>query len=102
VTGITLSILINSNTASTNEECLVCRQLETAIVLRVTTVGDGTEPLVYTVDSPQTFYVRPDPSDSTAWVIWQQVDRPSLLRVEGSEAPSVESQSWGGIKGLYR
>jgi hypothetical protein len=83
VTGITLSILINSNTASTNEECLVCRQLETTITLRVATVGDGTEPLIYTVDSPQTFYVQPDPSDSTAWVIWRQVDRPSALKVAG-------------------
>jgi hypothetical protein len=99
VTGITLNIQIGSTMQSTDENCLECQKLETTIVLRVQTVGDGMEPLTYTVDSPQTFYVRPDPSDSTAFVIWRQIDRPSSLK-EGQRA--TESKSWGNVKGLYK
>lgn len=99
VTGITLNIVINSTMPSAIEDCLECQQLETTITLRVATVGDGTEPLIYTVDSPQTFYVRADAADSTKWVIWQQIDRPSQGK---AEPHAVESMSWGNVKGLYR
>jgi hypothetical protein len=77
VTGITLNILVNNEIPSNDEQCLECKQLETTVTLRVATVGDGTEELVFTVDSPQTFYARKDPADTTLWVLWKQIDRPS-------------------------
>lgn len=77
VTGITLNILITNEIQSTIEQCLECKQLETTVTLRVATVGDGTEPLIYTVDSPQTFYARRDEADTTLWVLWRQIDRDS-------------------------
>ena len=100
VTGITLGIVINENLPSTEQDCLVCQQLETTITLRIATVGDGTESLVYTVDSPQTFFVRPDSSDTTELVIWRQIDRPSDYGK--AEPQASENGSWGGIKGLFR
>ena len=77
VTGITLNISITRTGASNLEECLECTEVETFVTLRVETVGDGTEPLTFTVDSPQIFYTRRDPADSTLWVLWRQIDRPS-------------------------
>jgi hypothetical protein len=96
VTGITLNILVNNEDADTS--CVGCRRVESTVTLRIETIGDGTEPLVFTVDSPQTFVVKPDPSDSTKWVILRQIDRPSSLK---AEPQSVESSSWGNIKGLF-
>jgi len=75
VTGITLNLLVNSNNDYLGDDCAGCRQLETTVTLRVATVGDGTEPLIFTVDSPQTFVTKFDPSDSL-WVLFRQIDRP--------------------------
>ncbi|MFN0151590.1 MAG: hypothetical protein ACKVU1_12875 [bacterium] len=75
VTGITLNLLVNSNNDYLGDDCAGCRQLETTVTLRVATVGDGTEPLIFTVDSPQTFVTKLDPSDSL-WVLFRQIDRP--------------------------
>ena len=108
VTGITLNIVIDSDSPSEDEDCVVCKQLETTIALRVSTVVDGTDPeLVLTVDSPQTFFVRPDPNDEAKWVIWKQVDRPSsggkdAVTVSATKLGSSEGTSWGGVKGFYR
>jgi len=103
VTGITLNLQVNNNNEYVGENCAGCRQLETTVTLRVATVGDGTEPLILTVDSPQTFVAKLNTSDSL-WVLWQQIDRPRSAAkgdLEGAET-AVESKSWGEIKGLYR
>jgi len=77
VTGITLNLQVNSNNEYQGEDCVACRQLEATVTLRVATVGDGTEPLIFTVDSPQTFVCKQNlmPTDSL-WVLFRQIDRP--------------------------
>ncbi len=75
VTGITLNLLVNSNNEYLGSDCTGCRELETTVTLRVSTIGDGTEPLIFTVDSPQTFVCKLDLSDSL-WVLFRQKDRP--------------------------
>lgn len=103
VTGITLNLNVNSENAYVGEGCDGCRRLETTVTLRVATIGDGTEPLIYTVDSPQTFVAKQNTADSL-WVLWQQVDRPrSAARAGASSGKSAtESKSWGSIKALFR
>jgi len=103
VTGITLNLQVNSNNEYLGGGCGGCRQLESTVTLRVATIGDGTEPLIYTVDSPQTFIAKQNSTDSL-WVLWQQIDRPRSV-AKGDPATSetaVESKSWGKIKGFYR
>jgi hypothetical protein len=99
VTGITLNMLVVSNTPFMGGGCPDCRTLETVVTLRVATIGDGTEPLIYTVDSPQTFVTAPDPARPGKWILFWQIDRPSSSP-RGSDA-AVESRSWGSIKGLF-
>ncbi|MFN0152087.1 MAG: hypothetical protein ACKVU1_15405 [bacterium] len=103
VTSITLNLAVNANSVYLGQDCVGCRKLETTVTLRVATVGDGTEPLIFTVDSPQTFIAKLNTADSL-WVLWQQIDRPrSAAKTDPSGAGTgVESKSWGEIKGLYR
>ncbi len=103
VTGITLNLQVNANSVYLGQDCVGCRKLETTVTLRVATVGDGTEPLIFTVDSPQTFIAKLNAADSL-WVLWQQIDRPrSAAKADPSGAEtSTESKSWGSVKGLYR
>ncbi|MFN0152086.1 MAG: hypothetical protein ACKVU1_15400 [bacterium] len=103
VTGITLNLLVNANSVYLGQDCVGCRKLETSVTLRVATVGDGTEPLIFTVDSPQTFIAKLNTADSL-WVLWQQIDRPrSAAKTDPSGAETTtESKSWGEVKGLYR
>ena len=96
VTGITLNFVINGELPDTS--CVGCQRIETFVTLRVETVGDGVEPLIFTVDSPQTFVVKPDPSDSTQLVILQQIDRRGNLK---AASLATEGTSWGKIKGLF-
>ncbi|MFN0152090.1 MAG: hypothetical protein ACKVU1_15420 [bacterium] len=109
VTGITLNILVTSNVAYAGSDCDGCRQLETTVTLRVSTIGDGTEPLIFTIDSPQSFVTKPDPADSTLWCLFKQIDRPrSLAKRDGSMTPltdivpATEGTTWGKIKGIFR
>ena len=57
------------------------------------------------VDSPQTFLVGKDPSDTTQWVVVRQVDqsdyRPKVASGDGDTENATESKSWGNIKALY-
>jgi len=103
VTGITLNLLVTANDEFLGDGCDGCRQLETTVTLRVATVGDGTEPLIFTVDSPQTFVAKLNTSDSL-WVLWQQIDRPrsAAKNDAGRAGAATESQTWGGVKGLFR
>lgn len=76
VTGITLNINVTGEVNSTDGGCLECKQLEAIVTLRVSTVVSGPDPeLVLAVDSPQTFYAKKDPADTTLWVLWKQVDK---------------------------
>jgi len=103
VTGVTLNLQVNANSAYPGPDCADCRQIETTVTLRVATIGDGTEPLIFAIDSPQTFVVKPDPANSL-WTLFRQIDRP---RTAATPAPSglamaTESLSWGNLKGLFR
>ncbi|MFN0152088.1 MAG: hypothetical protein ACKVU1_15410 [bacterium] len=104
VTGIALNILVLSNSPYQGDDCIACRELNATVTLRVSTIGDGTEPLIYAVDSPQTFVTKPDPADSTLWCLFRQIDRPRSLakRDAATSATAVESKTWGGLKCLFR
>ncbi|MFN0152085.1 MAG: hypothetical protein ACKVU1_15395 [bacterium] len=103
VTGVTLNLLVYTNNEYLGDNCVGCRQLEAEVALRIATVGDGTEPLTYAIDSPQTFVAKLDPADSL-WVLFRQLDRPRSIPKSGTERsePTVESASWGKIKGIFR
>jgi len=102
VTAITLNLQVNNNNEYVGENCAGCRQLETTVTLRVATIGDGTEPLIFTVDSPQTFVAKLDTADSL-WVLWQQIDRPrsAAQRDLDDAETATEGTTWGRIKGLF-
>lgn len=109
VTGITLNIQVNSNDEYWGLACLGCRILDATVTLRVATTGDGTEPLIFSVDSPQTFVTKPALGDSTLWCILKQIDRRrSLAKHDGSMTPlsdelrATEETTWGKIKGIFR
>jgi hypothetical protein len=96
VISITLNIIISSDLP--DKSCAGCRRVESTITLRVETVVGGPETLVFAIDSPQTFIVKPDPSDSTKLVLLRQIDWPA----DGKTEPlASENGSWGGIKGLF-
>lgn len=110
VTSILLNIQIHSKIAYGGDDCIGCQQMETTVTLRVTTIGDGTEPLIYTVDSPQTFVAKPDPADSALWCLFRQIDRPrSLAKREAltettpfdKDTPATVQTTWGRIKGIF-
>jgi len=102
VTGITLNLQVNSSAAMPDTlGCVECQRLEATVTLRVATVGDGTEPLIFTVDSPQTFIAKKDEADSTRWVLWRQFDRPRSTPLAFGSNRATQSSSWGQIKGLY-
>ncbi len=102
VTGVTLNLLVNSNAAFPDTiGCVSCRLLEATVTLRVATIGDGTEPLIYTVDAPQTFITKKDPADSTKWVLWRQHDLARSQPNAFGKTRAVESKSWGEIKGVF-
>ncbi|MFN0152089.1 MAG: hypothetical protein ACKVU1_15415 [bacterium] len=104
VTGITLNIRIDDKNAYLGDDCIGCYQLETTITLRVATIGDGTEPLIFTVDSPQSFVTKPDPADSTLWCLYRQLDRPRSIAERNATIPATatEGTTWGRLKGLFR
>jgi hypothetical protein len=88
------------------EDCDDCRQLTTSITIRVTTNPPGAdEPLVLVTDSPQVFLVRPDPADTTLWVVFRQLDRSPAPKTSGSDGErgisSNEDRSWGEIKAEF-
>ncbi len=108
VTGITLNILVLSNDPYYADACYGCRLLDATVTLRIATTGDGTEPLIFTVDSPQTFVTKPALGDSTLWCLLKQIDRPrSVAKRDGSmtpfaaEVPAAEQTTWGKIKGIF-
>ncbi|MFN0152091.1 MAG: hypothetical protein ACKVU1_15425 [bacterium] len=107
VTGITVNILVNSNEPYSASDCVGCRQLETTVTLRVATIGDGVEPLIYTVDSPQTFITKFYAADSR-WTVFRQIDVASLRSQRDgmdpplvASAPTTEPGTWGQIKLLF-
>ena len=106
VTGVTVNIVVTDEHEVVASGCDDCRQVETTVTLRVSTIIDGTEDdqLILTVDSPQTFLVGKDPSDTTQWVLVRQVDRSEFGKATiggGGAESAVESRTWGRIKGLY-
>lgn len=104
IKDITLDINIYANDAYEHAGCNGCREIETVITLRVgtneTTAGT---PRVLAVDSPQLFIVKPDPADTTLWVVWRQFDQPQGFKwaTELERAAATEGKSWGQIKGLF-
>jgi hypothetical protein len=75
VTDIVLQILVNANLPYSGVDCPDCREMQTSVALRVDL--DESVPRELRVDSPQTFVVTKDPSDSTQWVLYRQFDRQS-------------------------
>lgn len=110
VGDIALDILASTDQpADSLDACESCRRVEATITLRVTTNPQSTDPLIFAVDSPQTFFVRKDAADTTQWVLVRHIDIPrSFRKLGGSEAATpdakadTEPTSWGNVKGLYR
>lgn len=109
ITGITLDVSVDSNAAYVGDDCVDCRQVETTVALRIAMVWDGTDSLVYTIDSPQTFVTKRDSRDSSKWVLFRQIDgdrvspkRGGLALTDSRDAPAVVPTTWGRIKGVYR
>ena len=100
---IFLNILVNANFPYSGDDCDDCRRIEATVAMRVTVDYGFEEPVVYAVDSPQTFLVRPDPIQIGKWVVFRQIDRPlTAVRVPGGDpAARVEGTSWGGVKALF-
>jgi hypothetical protein len=99
VTGVGLNISVQSNAPFMGGGCPDCRTLETFVTLRVMTTGDGTEPLIFAVDSPQTFVTAPDPARPGKWILFWQIDRsPNKARRNDL---GVSDTTWGQIKGLF-
>jgi hypothetical protein len=79
VTEITLDVRPTASQPYTGEFCENCTEVDATVTLRVTTDQTGTEePLIYAVDSPQTFICKrdPDPAFPGQFVIFKQIDRP--------------------------
>lgn len=92
VTDITLNLFISSNENYLGGDCEGCRELETTVTLRVSTVVDDNpdDPnLTYAVDSPQIFVCRPDEREEFPgqWVIWRQLDVPRDAKRADSPKP---------------
>jgi hypothetical protein len=51
------------------------------------------------------FLVRPDPADTTLWVVFRQLDRSPAPKTSGSDGErgisSNEDRSWGEIKAEF-
>lgn len=114
ITRISLDIDVDSETEYLGEDCEGCVQIETSVALRVVTQrDDNAEPLVYAVDSPQTFVVKRSERDG-AWALYRQIDRPSAAARPAARpakaAPEAgatkrerdEQEEHDEIKDLYR
>ncbi len=69
---ITLDIRAQDPTPST--DCDACVEVRSEVTLSVTTDPGAADPLIFLVNSDQVFILRPDPGDSTLWVIFRQFD----------------------------
>jgi hypothetical protein len=88
-------------------DCDDCRELTANVAVRVTTHPPGAqEPEVLVTDSPQVFLVRPDPADTTLWVLFRQLDRPRPAKTHsgGDDERGIssnEERTWGQIKAQF-
>ncbi|MFN0152564.1 MAG: hypothetical protein ACKVU1_17820 [bacterium] len=111
VTSVLLDINVSQNSEYLGDDCDGCRQLQTTVVLRVTTTQVTNEtPLVYTVDSPQIFITKPDPDSTGLWLLFRQNDQanPGPIAInekngggDAREIASNEERSWGQVKGIF-
>ena len=105
VAEIAFDLMVTSNTQFVDANCIGCRLLETVVAIDVTFDEPAGDPLVLTIDSPQTFVVARDPGDTALWMLWRQTDilpgSARAIRGTGASAP-VEAISWGGLKGRFR
>lgn len=76
----------------------------TAFVDLLVVVEDPRDPegvINYVVSSDQIFTVRPDPSHDDGWIVYKQTDQEPINKTGDSEA-STQSESWSGVKSLFR
>ncbi len=111
VRTVLLNINVNQNLEYQGDDCEGCRQLQTTVVLRVTTDQVSNEtPLVYTVDGPQVFITKPDPDSTGLWLLFRQNDQENAAPIaiaekngggDAREVSSNEVVTWGQIKGIF-
>jgi hypothetical protein len=58
----------------TGDDCTGCREVSTEVTLQVVTHPPGEDELILAVRGRQVFVVKRDPSDTSKWVIFKQID----------------------------
>ena len=106
VLGVSLNIASINNNDYSGGDCEDCLELTANISVRVTTDEPGDDDLVRVTDSPQVFLVRPDPADTTLWVLFRQLDRPApgKMSSDGNGERGISSnevKTWGEVKAEF-
>jgi hypothetical protein len=106
VSAVSLNVNPRPSAPYTGDDCDGCFEVGATVNVLVTTNPPGaTEPEVLTVNSDQTFVVKPDPDSAGVFVLFRQTDGDPLTGGKrpdvGSEIQSVVELSWGKVKHLY-
>lgn len=104
IAEISFDLVMDQNTLFVDSACVGCRLLETTVSINVTFDEPVGDPLVLTIDSPQTFVVARDPDDTMLWVLWRQTDVAPAGRTIGWTRANAadEAVSWGRLKGWFK
>jgi hypothetical protein len=106
VTGVLLTLTITSSVVDNTQypgkpEGEVWKRITTNVDLRVNVHDpDPYGIIAYIVHSEQIFIVRPDPAHASRYLVYRQIDQPSINKA--TPEARTEETSWGAVKSLWR